>query len=304
MASSNESDDDHKTAVKVDWGKDNFARHYLDHVTRFTVYFAKDMISMMHKELSEAKTILDIGCGPGTFGLAYLEAFPTGVPGQTLILSDLSPEMVQVAEQEMKERIPDNFQTTLKYQVEDGGLLEGIQDGSIDVVVSIFGVFLIPDYLKTLKTIIRVLRKDNPNAAFGTAVWTLTQQRHALAQEGFGPSFHEIIEEELNKLTNLSDADWKRWFEPAQVQQMVVQEAGFSASSFQIYRSLHSVAWPNAQAVWDIIATNPMAKIKDADPQDVKAAKQNLFATMDRAADGDDRPVLLSTASNLIIAKP
>lgn len=61
---------------------DDGAKHYFDNVSRFTVLHAKDLIQLMLPQIESAKTILNSGCGPATFGLAYLEAFPRGIPGQ------------------------------------------------------------------------------------------------------------------------------------------------------------------------------------------------------------------------------
>ncbi len=79
---------------------------------------------------------------------------------------------------------PKTFQTQLVYQVEDRSELKGIEDDIIDVVVSIFGVFLIPDQGKTLATIRRVLRK--PNGIIATAAWTSIDGCDHLQKEGFG----------------------------------------------------------------------------------------------------------------------
>ena len=108
------------------------AKHYLDHITRFTVLHAKDLVMLLSPQIESSKTLLDIGCGPGTFALAYLDLYPKGIPGQTLILSDISPEMVQQAEETMKERIPSDFQTKLEYQVVDGLTLDGIVGNSFE----------------------------------------------------------------------------------------------------------------------------------------------------------------------------
>ncbi|CAB9523777.1 ubiE/COQ5 methyltransferase family [Seminavis robusta] len=294
-----------------DFKKAQAAKHYLDNVARFTVLYAKDLIALLSPQIASAKTILDVGCGPGTFGLAYLEAYPQGIPGQTLILSDLSPGMVNQAEQVMKDRIPPNFQTALEFKVEDGSKLGGIGDDSVDVVVSVFGIFIIPDYLETLQTIRRVLRSDNPNAVFGNVCWTMTEHRHELVEEGFGPSFHELIEQSLQELTSLSSSDkneeppWKRWFEPARGKEMLVADAGYDASSFQVHRCMHSVVWPKAGALWEMIATNPMSKMHQASPEKIESAKTKLFKALDREeGQNENLPVVVSTSANLFLAKP
>eukprot|EP00977_Amphora_coffeiformis_P011792 scaffold2880_cov173-Amphora_coffeaeformis.AAC.9 len=301
---------------------DHPARHYLEHTGRFTVLHAQDLIQLLREDITVANTtILDVGCGPGVFGLAYLDAFPRGIAGQTVICSDVSPVMVEYAQQVLKERIPSDCLTQFVFQVEDGSELKGITDDSVDVVVSIFGIFLIPDYRQTLNAIRRVLRPNR--GVLGIATWTLSQERHALGQEGFGPSFHQIIEETLQELTNLCDKSdspsinnnnnnevpWKRWFQPERIRAMVIDDAGYN-DSLEIVRSLHSIAWPSADAFWEMIVTSPNTKLGTADPERVGRIKKNLMDALVQARPPSStttmrkRPVIVVSASNLILARP
>lgn len=73
---------------------------------------------------------MDVGCGTGAFAKAYMQQFPKRVPGQTLILSDLSEGMLEKAKETL---VPSSgFQTKLVFQVEDRTKLEGIADNSVD----------------------------------------------------------------------------------------------------------------------------------------------------------------------------
>lgn len=293
--------------------------HYLEHVGRFTVLHAQDLIQLLKTEITSATSILDIGCGPGVFGLAYLEAFPKGISGQTIWCTDLSPGMVDCARKILGERVPPDYLTRFEFQVEDGSELKGIPDTSIDIVISIFGIFLIPDYCKSLGAIRRVL---HPSGVLGMTTWTMSQQRQALEKEGFGPSFHQVIEETLQELTSLCDKStdspneppWKRWFKPKQIEEMMVDQAGYNASSLQILRSLHSITWSNPDAFWSMIETNPNTKLGSADSERVQGVKKNLMDALSSTAMGvkssskssstSERPVIVVTASNLILARP
>lgn len=283
-----------------DW--DDTAQHYSDNITRFTSLHATDLIGALYNDIKSAKTILDIGCGPGAFGVAYLNFFPNGIDGQTIIFSDLSQGMVNKARDVMQQRVPSDFKTELKYQVEDGSLLEGIEDDSIDVVVSIFGVFIIPDRAKTLKTIQRVLRK--PNGVFGTASWASIECQELLKGEGFGAGFHNSTEQALKSLTNLfseKEAPWKQWFDVKRIHEMVVDGAGFG--SVKVHRSVHSVTWSSPMTLWEMIKGSPTSKVKTADPDVAEAAKQSLFAKVRSGDEDEDSPVFVWTASNLTIAR-
>jgi ubiquinone/menaquinone biosynthesis C-methylase UbiE len=119
------------------------AKLYSNQAARLTELHGADLVTILKKDILQAKTILDVGCGTGAFAHAYMQQFPMGVPGQTLILSDLSEGMLEKAKETV---VPSSdFQTKLVFQVEDGTKLDGIADDSIDLVVSLFGVFLIPD---------------------------------------------------------------------------------------------------------------------------------------------------------------
>jgi ubiquinone/menaquinone biosynthesis C-methylase UbiE len=296
---------------KDDISWDEYAEHYSNNATRFTSLHANDLIGILHREIANAKTILDIGCGPGSFGVAYLNHFPNGIPGQRLIFSDLAPGMVKKC-QHVMERLINNdpkqtFQTELVYQVEDGSELKGIEDDSIDVVVSIFGVFLIPDQEKTLQTIRRVLRKE-PNGVFATAVWTSIDCCDHLQQEFFGTGFHNSIEASLQILTSSSKEGeddgkeeevptWKRWFRPEDIQNMLPFD------KVAIHRSIHSVVWPSANHIWELLEDNPVAKVNAASPEVQQVAKQRLVDMVNHDGNDVDSPVLVWTASNLVVAR-
>ena len=113
---------------------------YSNQASRLTELHGADLVTILKDDILRAKTILDIGCGTGAFAKAYLQQFPKGVPGQTLILSDLSAGMLEKARETVKPG-PD-FTTKIVFQEEDGTKLEGIPDNSVDLAVSLFGVFL------------------------------------------------------------------------------------------------------------------------------------------------------------------
>jgi len=282
----------------ADW--DKTAQQYSDNIARFTALHAADLTGALYHDILSAKTILDVGCGTGAFGLSYVQQFPKGIPGQTLILSDLSPGMVNKTKDVMQQRVPVDFKTKLQYEIEDGAVLEGIQDDSIDVLVSVFGVFLIPDRAKTFNTIQRVLRK--PDGVFGASAWTSIECRDSLKNDGFGAGLHDSMETSLKDLTNPfsnKEAPWKQWFNPDTIRSMVVDEAGFGTVA--VHRSIHSVMWPSALDLWQLISGSPMSKVTGADQEMAEAAKQSLI---DMVNYGDaNSPVLVWTASNLVVAR-
>lgn len=298
---------------------DDEAEQYSANITRFTSVHASDLIGCMYKDIENAKTILDIGCGPGAFGIAYLHHFPNGIANQKIICTDLSPGMVHKCQQVIEQHIQnnDNFQTEFVFQVEDGTKLDGIDDGTIDVVVSIFGVFLIPDQASTMKSIRRVLKKAtgdgmDDGGVFGTAAWTdlPKEMSTALGDAGFGVGFHASIEQSLKELavwqippgTKVSEQpSWKQWFSPDRIQEMLKEDpAGFE--SISIKRSIHSVSWPSTNRLWGILLSNPMIKAKDA-PEEIRMNSKRTLVDLVSTDGRDDTPALTWTASNLVIAK-
>ena len=152
---------------ELNW--DTHAKAYDKNIRRLTSLHASDLIGSILPQIRSAKTILDVGSGTGAFGHAYLDFFPEGIPGQKLILSDLSPGMIKQAEQSMLAKLPSNFQTEIEFRVEDGTDLKGIDTDSIDIVTSVFGAFLIPDREKVLEAVARVLVKGG---IFANVSWS------------------------------------------------------------------------------------------------------------------------------------
>lgn len=150
-------------------GWDKVAACYNENSSRFTSLHAADLVHATRALLLDAKIVLDIGCGTGALAQEYISTFPNGIAGQTFICSDLSPKMLEIAKQRVHSKISADFRTTFKFQEENGTKLEGIQDHSIDVVMSAFGVFLIPHPDEVFIQIKRVLR---PGGAFANAAWS------------------------------------------------------------------------------------------------------------------------------------
>lgn len=150
-------------------GWDGVAENYGLFVNRFTPLHAADLISALTKHIRTAKTILDIACGSGAVGLAYLSLFPNGIAGQTVICTDFSPKMVEQARKRISSQKKEGCLTEFKFQVEDAKNMSGIADASVDVVLSVFGVFLISPKEEVLAEVKRVLK---PGAAFGMTAWT------------------------------------------------------------------------------------------------------------------------------------
>ncbi len=103
--------------------------------------------------------VLELACGPGGLGLAAAER----VPGSEVVLSDVAPEMVEIAARRARERGLTNVSTA----VID---LEAIDasDESFDAVICREGLMFAVDPALALREIHRVLA---PGGRFAAAVW-------------------------------------------------------------------------------------------------------------------------------------
>lgn len=97
------------------------------------------------------QTVLELTAGPGETGfLAAARLGPTG----RLISSDFAPAMVEAARQGASERGLDNVECRLI----DAQQID-LPDGSVDGIVSRFGLMLVPEQHRAIAEMRRVLRK-------------------------------------------------------------------------------------------------------------------------------------------------
>ena len=269
---------------------------YSDQASRLTELHGADLVTILKDDILSAKTILDIGCGTGAFAKAYLQQFPKGVPGQTLILSDLSAGMLQKARETVKPG-PD-FLTKIVFQEEDGTKLEGIPDNSVDLAVSLFGVFLIPDQEAALKAIRRVLKEGN-DSTFANGSWMFNISDY-LTSQGFGVSLQDAFDlpNEVIKPGHNKDVSFKKWANKDDIKAMFAGKA----TSTELYQSMHSTVW-DFENLWTMLAKNPMSAVNGASEADVARAKQAMEAFLTKDGSSLGNPLMLSTASILCVTK-
>jgi ubiquinone/menaquinone biosynthesis C-methylase UbiE len=311
------------------------AHHYSDHVTRFTKPHALDLIDVIYNDIVKAKNILEIGCGTGVFGLAYLERFPRGIPGQTIYCTDINPAMVQVAERVvMTDPAPPQQQrmnecaTQFIFQPADGTKLEMFEDHSFDIIVSVFGLFLIPDREAVLSQVRRVLSNGGGGILAMTA-WTTTGDNEALRDAGFGANLHDAMSlmrlpkptetttttaaptaPTITKPQQILPQHILDWFEPSQVKEILTNNSMFQ--NVLVHRVIHSVSVPNVEAMWETFSCggNPSScHASDADVQqqqqrEMMMANQKIILGDYIAMDGNvHRPLFIRTVSNIIVAQ-
>lgn len=273
---------------------------YSDQAARITELHGADLVTILKDDILKAKTILDVGSGTGAFARAYLQQFPKGVPNQTLILSDLSEGMLNKAKETVKPSDEDSFLTKIVYQVEDGTKLEGIESDSIDLVVSLFGVFLIPDQEGVQKSISRVLKKKDGTFANASWMFGLSKQ---LSSAGFGVTLQDAFQipvQTADPKWSLEDKSFYQWADRNRATSVLSEQ--YKLVDVEAHSALHTTVW-QFENLWNMLMANPMTNLKDGTKEDQDRARQALedFVTSDGSK--LDKPLLFSSGSVLSVGK-
>jgi ubiquinone/menaquinone biosynthesis C-methylase UbiE len=134
------------------------ARHYEKYSG--PVFFEPYAIEVANRiETSAVKVALEIACGTGRVTRHLLQVL---APDAKLIATDLSPDMLQVAKEELQ-GLP------IEWQVADAQEL-AFEDNSIDLIVCCFGYMFVPEKINAFKEAWRVLRPG------GTLLFTTWDQ--------------------------------------------------------------------------------------------------------------------------------
>lgn len=118
---------------------DKAAQHYEKTAHPFTARYAAAAIALA--PLTPGSRVLDVAAGTGAL------AFAAARTGAQVLATDFSPAMVS--------RIANARLPNIEARVMDGQALD-LADGSFDVVFSIFGVIMFPDWRKGLTEMARV----------------------------------------------------------------------------------------------------------------------------------------------------
>jgi ubiquinone/menaquinone biosynthesis C-methylase UbiE len=255
-----------------------------------------DLVTLLKDDILSAKTILDVGCGTGAFAMAYLRQFPTGIPDQTLILSDLSAAMLEKAKEYIKPN--GDFQTKILFQQEDGTKLEGIADDSVDIVVSLFGVFLIPDQEGACKAIRRVLKK--PSCVVAIVSWQFGVLDN-LAKQGFGVGLQDAFEKTMSPNVISTNGSIKSWATEDGARRILSDN--YKLDSVEVLCALHSTVWA-FDSLWTMMCKNPMSSLQDLSEAETEKVKDTLIDFVTQGGTYSlERPMMFPTASNLCIGR-
>ena len=219
------------------------------------------------------QTILEITAGPGETG--FLAAERVGADGR-LISTDISAGMVDAARRGAEARGLGN----VEFRVMDAQDIE-LPDGSVDAVLSRFGVMLTPEPARTVREAKRVLRDGG---RFAYAVWGppdrnpwLTVLVGAVLQTGHAPPGDPF---EPGGPFSLADPD---------ANETLLDGAGFARR--QVEKIAGEMRFESFNRFWEIQSTvsGPLAVLIGSLPADdvaaVKAALEPLVAPF-RSGDG------------------
>ena len=101
-------------AQKDEWSSQ--AGCYSSQASKLTELHGADLIAILKDDILKAKVILDVGAGTGAFAKAYLQQFPLGIPGQTLLVTDFSEGMLDKAKETVKPSSGSDFKTNIVFQ--------------------------------------------------------------------------------------------------------------------------------------------------------------------------------------------
>lgn len=122
------------------------AQHYDKH--QGPVFFEPYAIEIAARiEPSKVNVALEIACGTGRVTRHLRNTLP---PSSTLIATDLSPDMMDVAKENLQ-------QSNIEWQIADAQELP-FEDDSVDLIVCAFGYMFVPHKVKAFAEARRVLR--------------------------------------------------------------------------------------------------------------------------------------------------
>jgi len=184
------------------------------------------------------QTLLELAAGPGDTGLLAAELVE---PGGTLISSDFSPEMLQVAQRRAEELGVRN----VRFKQIDADTSIDLETASVDGVLCRWGYMLLADPERALRETRRVLK---PGARVGLAAWADGEHNPWSAL----PS-SELIDQGLVEPRDSDAPGQFAWAEEGLIAEQL-QSAGFAshhveALDFTIdFRS--AADWWSAQSAW------------------------------------------------------
>ena len=143
--------------MRRDWGARS--RYYADHAAPRNRPFAEILVGLVRPAPGER--VLDVATGPG---VVAIEAARAVGPAGRVVATDLAPEWGAI----LAERAAAAGVGNVEFRVMGAEEL-ALPDASFDVAICQFGLMFVPDPVRALREMRRVLR---PGGRLGVAVWS------------------------------------------------------------------------------------------------------------------------------------
>jgi ubiquinone/menaquinone biosynthesis C-methylase UbiE len=256
-----------------------------------TGFAGRAMVNMLAPRLGPDARVLDIACGTGAATVPAVErALRLGAGHVTA--TDFSPVMVERTRRALATL--GAGESTARCEVHDGEAL-GFPDASFDAAMSCFGIFLFGDRRAGWREAARVLR---PGATFATAVW-------------MGPADNPMLRHQMEPVGRALPPRLQQpppkgtWMEISTAETLaaeVTETGAFRDARVYPVRMTFAVgAWTE---LWDAMRDNPVmgAMLAQCDEGELARVKESVLARLREVAGGDDQPLLLEAACNVLLA--
>ncbi|KAL7681375.1 putative ubiE/COQ5 methyltransferase, S-adenosyl-L-methionine-dependent methyltransferase [Plasmopara halstedii] len=216
---------------------------------------------------------LDVGCGPGVLSFEFARRYLTIPTKICITASDLSDGMLQQVRDNLKED-PTLFPFASKFSTlqSNGLMLEEVNDSSVDIIGSNFGLGIFPDRVKGWATARRVLKED------GLLVITTWSEQ----------SSQMVWFDQLTEMFNIIDGEGEPLERPsltAGTDQLRVskelREAGFR--NVKVFSTTHTIVFDDPKAIIQANMNNP-ATIKFLERLTKEQIEQTLTEMLEKDA--------------------
>lgn len=253
------------------------------------------MFSMVERRVTASAQILDIACGTGVLAIHAAERARrerSGSVAGCVTATDFSPGMVAFTRSagEAVGLGPE----VLHCEVQNGEALD-YADGTFDAVFSAFGIFLFENRAAGWSEAGRVLR---PGGTFATAVWQGPEQNQMLRAQ--------VVPVMKSLPPHLMPQQGARsWLEVSQADALLAEVTAsgpFVDVGCHTFRA--TIALPNARTTWEGMVDNPAigALLRACNPRELAVVEQAVLESLHELSGGPDRPLLLDSACNIVIA--
>ncbi|KAF1322341.1 Ubiquinone menaquinone biosynthesis methyltransferase, partial [Globisporangium splendens] len=228
-----------------------------------TTQWTNDALLLAHPKIvhivSQGKptTFVDVGCGPGTLALAFAEKYfassPAAAANTNIIATDLADGMLEILEGKLNHsQRYTQFREKIKTIQMDGQALDKLEDNSVDMIGSNFGMSIFPDRIKAWDSAARVLKDDG--LLFVTA-WDV-KSTNMIWVDMFAKLAHEaqVAKDSESETRPLVLPSLRVGTTPDQVA-TELRAAGFS--NVEMYRTQHSVVMETPAQFVKAMLDNP-----------------------------------------------